>query len=271
MEEFKGIYSERLAFDMVIQGMGGILDQLGEEDGPPLKGFWGLADLITGVVTAYEIMLALYMREKTGEGQFIDGCMYDNLVALNERAVMIYSFTGEVLSRGKEKFQSPIGCYKVKDGTYVSFVIPNDLMWGNFCKAIDREDMIKDPRTVTGIERAKNKDFVNEIINDWMNIRTKEEVIDRLMKNGVPIGPVQTSKDLVHCAHLRARKMMLEVDDVVAGKRVFARSPVRMSKAKEAPAIPPPRLGEHSEGILKELLKYSDEQIQELRKGKVIA
>lgn len=271
MEEFKGIYSERPAFDMVIQGMGGILDHIGEEDGPPLKGFFGLADLFTGVVTAYEIMLALFMREKTGEGQFIDGCMYDNLVALNERAVMIYSFTGEVICRGKEKFQSPAGCYKVKDGTYVSFVTPNDVVWGNFCKAIGREDLIKDPRTVTGIERSKSKNFVNEIINDWMNIRTKEEVIDRLMKNGVPIGPVQTSKDLVHCPHLRARKMMLEVDDVVAGKRVFARSPVRMSKAKEAPAIPPPRLGEHSEGILKELLKYSDEQIQELRKEKVIA
>ncbi len=271
MEEFKGVYSERPAFDMVIQGMGGILDHIGEEDGPPLKGFFGLADLFTGVVTAYEIMLALFMREKTGEGQFIDGCMYDNLVALNERAVMIYSFTGEVICRGKEKFQSPAGCYKVKDGTYVSFVTPNDVVWGNFCKAIGREDLIKDPRTVTGIERAKNKNFVDEIINDWMNIRAKEEVIDRLMKNGVPIGPVQTSKDLVDCPHLRARKMMLEVDDVVAGKRVFARSPVRMSKAKEAPAIPPPRLGEHSEGLLKELLKYSEEQIQELRKEKVIA
>jgi formyl-CoA transferase len=270
MKEFKGIYSERPAFDAAVQGMGGILDLIGEEDGPPLLGVWGLADLFSGVVTAYEIMLALLMREKTGEGQFIDACMYDNLVALNERALMIYSFTGEVLSRGKEKFQFPAGCYKVKDGSYVAFVTPNDVVWGNFCKAIGREDLIKDPRTSSGPQRAENKEFVNQIINEWMNSKSKEEVLDRLMKNGVPVGPVQTSKDLANCPHLKARKMLLEVDDPVAGKRIFARSPARMSKTKEVPAGTAPLLGEHTESILKDQLRYDEQMIQKLREEKII-
>jgi CoA:oxalate CoA-transferase len=270
MKHLRGIYSDRPAFDSVVQAMGGILDLIGEEDSPPPIGFWGLADLISGVVTCYEIMLALFMREKTGVGQFIDASMYDNLIALNERAIAIYSFTGEVLSRGKEKFQSPAGCYRTGDGSYVAFVAPNDVVWGNFCRAIGREDLVKDPRTSSGPLRAQNKKFVTQIINEWMGVRKKEEIVGTLIKNGVPIGPVQTSKDIAHCPHLKARKMLLEIDDPIAGKRIFARSPVRMSRTKEVPAVPPPSLGQHTEEILMKWLRYSKQAIQELRADKII-
>ncbi|MFZ5632180.1 MAG: CaiB/BaiF CoA transferase family protein [Bacillota bacterium] len=270
LKEFKGIYSERPAFDPVIQAMGGIMELIGEEDGPPMWGFPGLADLFTGVVTAYEIMLALFMRERTGEGQFIDACMYDNLVALNERAILIYSFTGDVVSRGKEKFQAPAGAFKVKDGSYVSFITPNDIVWSNLCKAMGREDLINNPKTATGPDRAKNKDFLAPIINEWMEARTKEEAVETLIKHGVPAGPVQNAKDLVNCPHLQARKMLLEVDDPVAGKRVYARSPVRMSKMKEVPNLTAPGLGQHTDTILKDLLKYDEKEIQRLRKENII-
>jgi len=270
LEGYKGIYSERPAFDPVIQAMGGITELIGEENKAPLWGFSGLADLFTGVVTAYEIMLALFMREKTGEGQFIDACMYDNLVALNERAIMIYSFTGEILSRGKEKFQAPAGAYMVKDGSYVSFITPNDIVWGKLCKAMGREELISNPKTVTGVERVRNKDFLDPIINEWMGARSKEEVVDILLQYGIPVGPVQNSRDLVNCPHLKARKMLLEIDDPVAGKRTFARSPVRMSKTHDVPLKGAPGLGEHTDSILKELFKYSDEDLEKLHQQKVI-
>ncbi|MCD6571411.1 MAG: CoA transferase [Deltaproteobacteria bacterium] len=271
LENLKGIYSDRPAFDPVIQAMAGILDHIGEEDGPPLWGLPGLADLFTSVVTGYAILLALFMREKTGEGQFIDSSMYDSLVALNAMGVMIYSFAGLIVRRGTAgKFQHPMGTFKVKDGSYVALLVANEFIWERFCRAIDREDLIKNPLTVNGLERVKNKAFLDPIVKEWMEARTSEEVVEALLKEGVPVGPVQNTEDLVNCPHLKARKMLLEIDDPIAGKRVFARTPIRMTKAKDVPAKTAPDLGEHTEAILKDLLAYDDEKIQRLRKEEII-
>jgi len=271
LKEFSGIYSQRPAFDPVIQAMAGITDQIGEEGGPPPYGFPGFADLYASIVTAFAIMLALFMREKTGEGQFIDSSMYDNLVALNAMGIMIHSFTGEILTRGKSlTFQAPAGVYKAKDGSYVALLVANELLWPKFCQAIQREDLMENPKTITGSERFKNKDFLNGIVQEWMAARTKEEVVGTLLKYGIPAGPVQSIGDLVRCPHLMARKMFVEFEDPIAGKRKFARNPIRMSKAKEVPPVSAPRLGEHTESILKELLKYDEQKIQELRKEKIV-
>jgi CoA:oxalate CoA-transferase len=271
LEEFKGVYSERPAFDPVIQAMSGITDQIGEEGKAPPYGFPGLADLYASIVTAYSIMLALFMREKTGEGQFIDSSMYDNLVALNAMGIMTYSFKGQVLTRGRTlTFQSPAGVYKVKGGSYVALLVANEPLWPKFCKAIQREDLIKNPKTITGGERFKNKDFLEPIVQDWMANKTKEEVVDILLKNGIPAGAVQNIEDLMKCPHLKSRKMFMEFDDPITGKRIFAKNPIRMSKAKEVPPLRAPRLGEHTESVLKDLLHYGEREIEDLRKEKII-
>jgi CoA:oxalate CoA-transferase len=271
LEDFKGVYSERPAFDPVIQAMAGIMDQIGEENGPPSYGFPGLADALASVVTGYSIMLALFMREKTGEGQFIDSSMYDCLVALNTMGIMIYSFSGEIVTRGQIlKYQAPAGTYKVKDGNYVALIVANEFMWERFCKAIGREDLRKDPRFVVGKERVKNREVLESIVKEWMGERTRDEVVEALLKEGVPVGPVQNTKDLVNCPHLKKRKMLLEIDDPIAGKRVFAKSPLRMTKVKDVPAVTAPDLGQHTEMILRDFLKYDAKRIQELRKEKVI-
>ncbi len=271
LEDFKGIYSERPAFDPVIQAMAGIMDQIGEEGGPPLYGFPGLADAFTSVVTGYAIMLALFMREKTGEGQFIDSSMYDSLVALNTMGIMIYSFGKEVVTRGNSlKYQAPAGTYRVKDGTYVALIVANEFMWERFCKAIGREDLREDPRFADGKKRVANREVLDTIVKEWMGARTREQVVEALLKQGVPVGEVQTTEDLVKCPHLKARKMLLEIDDPIAGKRIFAKSPFRMSGVEEPRATTAPDLGEHTENVLKDLLQYGDEKIAELRKEKII-
>jgi CoA:oxalate CoA-transferase len=271
LQEFEGPYSRWPAFDPVIQAMAGIMDQIGEEGGPPLWGFPGLADIFTGVVTGYSILLALFMREKTGEGQFIDSSMYDSLVSLNEMGIMMHSFSGVVVQRGGLlRYQAPAGTYKLKDGSFVAFITANEFIWERFCKAIEREDLIDNPKTATGLDRVKNKDFLEPIVEEWMGSRTREEVIERLLKQGVPVGPVQTTEDLVNCPQLKARKMLLEIDDPIAGKRVFARSPIRMTKVQEVPARTAPDLGRDTESIIRGLLEYDDQKIEALRKEKII-
>lgn len=267
----KGIYSDRPAFDPVIQAMAGILDHIGEEDGPPLWGLPGLADLYTGVVTGYAIMLALYMREKTGEGQFIDSSMYDTLVSLNAMSIMVYSFSGLIVRRGTAgKFQYPMGTFRVKNGKYVALLVANDNVWGNFCKAIGREDLINDPKTQNGPARVQNKDYLDPIVSEWMEARTSEEVVTALLKENVPVGPVNSVDDLINCPHLKARNMLLEIDDSIAGKRMFANTPIRMSKMKDRMPVTAPDLGAHTEEILMNLLNYNSEKIKELRAEGVV-
>jgi formyl-CoA transferase len=271
LSEFKGIYSERPAFDPVIQAMAGIMDQIGEENGPPSYGFPGLADAFTSVVTGYAIMLALFMREKTGEGQFIDSSMYDSLVALNAMGIMIYSFSGEIVTRGQIlKYQAPAGTYRVKDGGYVALIVANELMWERFCRAIGREDLQKDPRFVEGRLRVKNREALETVVREWMEKRTRSEAVEALLKQGVPVGEVQNTEDLLKCPHLKARKMLLEIDDPIAGRRFFAKSPFRMSGVKEPRSTTAPDLGQHTETLLKDLLQYGSDQIAALRKDKVI-
>lgn len=265
----EGPYSDRPAFDSVVLAMSGITHLMGEEGKAPQLGFLGLADLFTGVVTAFEIMLALRMRERTGRGQFIDACMYDNLVSLNERAVMLYTFAGEVLDRGKDKYQAPIDVYTVKDG-YISLITPNDMMWGRFCAAIGHPEWADDERTATGRQRAANRDVWEPGVADWMAVRTTQEVIDHLLDTGVPVGPVQDSEDLLNCPHLKARRAFVEVDDPVAGPLTMTRAPVRMSDMDEVPTGSAPRLGEHTEALLRQVLDLGDDRIAELRDAGVI-
>ncbi len=89
-------------------------------------------------------------------------------------------------------------------------------------------------------------------------------------RNYLPLGPGQNVEDLANCSHLRARQMLLEIDDPIAGKRLFAKSPFRMTKAKKVLALSAPALGQHTETILKELLQYDEKSIDELRKEKII-
>jgi formyl-CoA transferase len=269
LPEFAGPYSERPAFDTVILAMSGIMHIIGTEEGPPLVGILGLADIYTGLSTAYQIMLALYMREKTGEGRFIDAAMYDALVSLNERSVMLRTFTGEVLGRGKDKYQYPAGAYKCRD-RYVAFITPNDQVWARLCNAIGRPDLIDDPRTSTGPARSQNSDFVDKVLEDWMSARDSDEVVEILNANGVPAGPVQTAEDLVNCPQLRARRMLIEVEDPIGGKLTLVRTPLRMTGVGEVPTRTAPRLGEHTDEVLRSWLGLPDEEIEVLRREGVI-
>ncbi len=271
LDEYRGVYSDRPAFDPVIQAMAGILDHIGEEDGPPLWGLPGMADLFTSVVTGYAILLALYMREKTGEGQFIDSSMYDSLASLNAMGIMIYSFAGLVVRRGTAgKFQYPMGTFQVGDGSYVALLVANEFIWERFCRAIGREDLIKDSRTENGLVRVQNREFLDPIVHEWMQARTNDQVVQELINEGVPVGPVQSTEDLVNCPHLKARKMLMEIDDPIAGKRIFAKTPFRMTGVKEPPAKTAPDLGEHTESVLTGWLGYDGETISRLRQGGIV-
>jgi formyl-CoA transferase len=215
------------------------------------------------LVTAYGVMLALYMREHTGEGQFVDSAMLDNMLALNERMAVIYSFTGQSPERGQLKHIAPRGAYRCKDG-YLAINVPDDVQWRRMCAAMGREDLADDPRTADGTARGAHAELVQSLVEDWLGDKTRAEAAALLEEQGVPSGPVYTAEDVFTDPHIAARHMLATVDDPVAGPRRYARSPVHLSSAPEIPTDPAPQLGEHTVTILRDLLGLTEAEIERL-------
>ena len=264
LEGYTGPYTQRPAFDIVAEAMSGVMNLVGFADKPPSWTIYGMADVYTGFVTAYGIMLALFMREQTGEGQFVDSAMLDNMLALNERMVTLYSFTGESPVRGQLKYLYPRGAFQCQDG-YLALNVPDDTQWCRLCQAIGREDLKEDPRTADGTVRATNADFIRSIIEGWLADKTRAQAVALLESQGVPSGPVYNAEDVFQDPHIAARKMLVTVDDPIAGPRTYARSPLHLSSAPEIPTEPAPQLGEHTRTILRDLLEYDETEIDRLQ------
>jgi crotonobetainyl-CoA:carnitine CoA-transferase CaiB-like acyl-CoA transferase len=269
LEGHSGPYSQRPAFDIVAEAMSGMMNLVGFADKPPSWSIYGLADVYSGLVTAYGVMLALFMRERTGEGQFVDSAMLDNMLALNERMVALYSFTGQSPQRGRLRHLAPRGAFHCRDG-YLALNVPDDIQWGRLCQAMGHEDLQGDPRTSSGTARADNSDFIRSTIEDWLADKTRSEAVELLERHGVPSGPVYTAEDVFEDAHIAARNMLVTVDDPIAGPRKYARSPLHLSAAPQIPTAPAPRLGEHSRAILRDLLGYGEARIGELHERGVV-
>jgi len=263
LEGYKGADSDRPAFDIVAEAMSGIMHLVGFEDKPPSWTIYGMADVYTGLCTSYAITQALFQREKTGKGQFVDSAMLDAMISLNERMVMLYTITGEEPHRGRLKHLYPRGAFKCKNG-YLAMNVPDDLVWARLCKSMERDDLIDDVKSNTGTARAANGDFLGPIIEEWLSKKTRDEAEKILNKNGVPVGSVYTAKDIFESEQVKARRSLIDIEDPDVGTYQFARGPVMLSESPEIETNPAPDLGQHTNEILSSILGYSDEQINEL-------
>jgi CoA:oxalate CoA-transferase len=269
LEGHTGPYSDRPAFDIVAEAMSGVMNLVGFADKPPSWTIYGLADVYSGLATAYGVMLALFMRERTGEGQFVDSAMLDNMLALNERMAVVYSFTGQSPERGQMKHIAPRGAFRCQDG-YLAINIPDDIQWRRLCEAMGKEELKDDPRTADGTSRAAHADLIRSTIENWLADKSRAEAVALLEQRGVPSGPVYTAEDVFADPHIAARNMLISVDDPVAGPRKYARSPLHLSAAPEIPTEPAPQLGQHTRPILRDLLGYGEAEIQRLQDQGVV-
>jgi crotonobetainyl-CoA:carnitine CoA-transferase CaiB-like acyl-CoA transferase len=270
LDGYLGPYSKRPAYDIVAQAMGGLMNTNGQADGPPTWLGVALGDIVSGMNAAYAIMLALYERTKTGRGQYVDISMYDSMIGLAERSVTAYSLTGQVLERGRERFMAPWGPFQCRDG-YVGIIVATEGDWAKFCAAIDRPDLVGREGATSGPERAGNMGgWLGEIINGWFLTQTKAEASAKLLAAGLPVGPVQTAKEVFEDAHVAARRLLIDVPDPVLGS-VKLVGPVPKLSGDPTPITgAAPRLGEHSDEILKEVLGYTEEDVTRLRAEGVI-
>ncbi len=269
LENYKGPYADRPAFDIVAEAMSGIMNLVGFEDKPPSWTIYGMADIYTGMVTAFGIMQALFMRERTGEGQLVDSAMFDNMLSLNESMVTLFSTVGQSPTRGVPKNLFPRGAYKTKDG-YIALNVPDNRIWGRLCEAMDREDLKADNRSKDGTERAANAKFLQPIIESWLTTMNRGEAVQKLNAAGVPTGPVYSAKDIFEDPQVKARGMLMPINDTEIGEFAFTRSPIHLSKAPELPKNPAPNLGSDSAWVLRDLLGYKDAKVKTLISNEIV-
>jgi len=267
----KSLYQERPGYDIIAQATGGIMAITGQTDGPPTRVGSSIGDIFSGSFATIGILAALRVRDKTGLRQEVDISMMDAVLSVLENAVVRYTVTGEIPKRIGSGHPSiaPFDVFETKDG-WVVIAIGNDALWKMFCKTINKEDLLDDPRFTTNPKRSKNYKKLKPIITEWFKEKTVEETLNILMNAGVPVGEVNTIDKIVDDPNIKLREMIVEVEHPLAGKVKITGTPIKLSITPGKVEKPSPVLGQHTEEILEELLGFSKEEINRLREEGII-
>jgi CoA:oxalate CoA-transferase len=264
-------YASRPSYDMVAQAFSGLMSITGPKEGPPCRVGTSIGDVIAGHQAAIGIMAALIHRDKTGRGQYYDGSMVDGLFAVLESAVVRYTLTGQAPGPlgGMHPTITPFQALRTKDSWIVT-AIGNDTLWKRFCGLLGREDLVDDPRFRNNPIRCENKEVLGEILSDEMKKKTTREWITIFDKADLPYSPINNMKEICEDPIIAHRRMLVEVDQPVAGKMRIVNSPIHLSETPGQVCEPAPLLGQHTEEILKEILGFSGEKIEQLRQEGVV-
>jgi crotonobetainyl-CoA:carnitine CoA-transferase CaiB-like acyl-CoA transferase len=263
-----GPYAKRAGYDYLAQGMGGMMSLTGEREGDPVKVGVGIADVMCGMYAVSAILAALHHRTKTGQGQYIDLALLDTQVAWLINEGLNYLTSGEVpLRRGGEHANIvPYNVLPAADG-HVILAVGNNAQFRRFCTFAGAPALADDPRFRTNTDRVHNRQALYAILPELTRRKTQAEWVDGLAELGVPSGPVNTLDQVFTDPQVRYRDMKLSMDYDGArdGKVDLIANPIKFSDTKVDYRYAPPKLGEHTDPLLQELLDLSPEEIAKLR------
>lgn len=252
-----GPYSTKPAYDMVVQGMGGIISLTGHEGSPPTRVGTSIGDITAGMFTTIGITTALYHRQNTGEGQKIDVAMLDSQVALLENAVARYFALGEVPGPLGARHPSitPFDAFQSKEG-HVIIAAGNDALFSTLATTLGATELLTDNRFSSNADRTENAAALKEILESHLAIKTVEEWIPILETAGIPCGPINNVEDVVNDPHIAARNMIVSTYDKDVGELKMPGNPIKMSAFVDSPTRGPvPDLDGDREEILSQLKK----------------
>lgn len=229
-----------------------------------------IADILCGIFTALAITAALNNRRETGRGQYIDVAMLDCMISVLENAILRYSVTGEVPRPVGNRHASiaPFGTFECLDGK-INIGVGNDQLWKTFCRVLSIEECEKDERFSKNTNRAENVDELTEIINEKLRGKSLDEWLRIFEREGIPSGRICNIADLFENPQVIAREMIVNLP-VGERKIGMAGTPLKFSETPANTGGPAPKIGEHNEEILKNLLGMESYEIEKLHQEGII-
>jgi crotonobetainyl-CoA:carnitine CoA-transferase CaiB-like acyl-CoA transferase len=268
-----GPYRDRPGLDRNGIGFGGLLYLTGYPDRPPVRPGVIISDYLTGVFNALAIMIALYHRDvHRGGGQTVDLALYESVFRILEHTLPAYDRLGVV--RGREgnrlKNSAPLDNWETADGKWLCIIAAGDGLFPRLCRAMERTDLLDDPRFRTMATRAEHGDAINAIVADWVRARTSADLQAILERHEVPFGVAYSVADIFADPHVAAREAIATVEDPVIG-------PVRMQgvypRFSRTPGDVPsgaPLLGADNDAVYGDLLGLSADERAQLQRDRVI-
>ena len=260
--------------DRLAVAYGGLMHLTGEPGRPPMRPGVTVADYLTGVFAAQAVTALLYERDArgTGTGGVIDAHLYGSVVRILEWTIAAYDTLGTVRNRSGNRLENsaPLDNYLSRDGRYVCVVASGQTNFERLCEAMGQPELAADERFATVAARASNNDAINDVVAEWVAGLDAAEIEERCVRCNVPVGTVYDAADLLADAHMAIRGDFCTVNDPVIGA-VRQQAPFpRFGRQPSAAPAGAPRLGEHTDEVLSDLLGLSYAELAALRADAVI-
>jgi crotonobetainyl-CoA:carnitine CoA-transferase CaiB-like acyl-CoA transferase len=266
----------RGGLDRVGIGFGGLMHLTGYPDRPPVRVGVTISDYLTGVFAANAATAALYRRDARGDGTqgaVIDAALYGSVLRILEWTLAAYDRLGVVREREGNRLanSAPLDNYPTRDGKHICIVAGSDANFARLCAAMDRDDLVGDARFAKLADRAARGDEINGVVADWTRTLDATEIERRCVEHDVPVATAYSAADIFADPHVAARGDLVTVDDPVIGPlRQQAPFPRWAGEPVVAPAGAP-RLGEHTDEVLRDALGLTDTDLLALRDKGAIA
>ncbi|MDR2333066.1 MAG: CoA transferase [Burkholderiaceae bacterium] len=262
-----GPEATRPGYDLVIQGEAGLMALNGCAGDPPLKFGVAVVDLMTGMSAAQAVLAALFRRERTGRGRFIELALYDHGIMVTG----YYGLDALELGHDPQRYGNahpsivPYGMYEAADGPFI-ITVGNNAQFDKLCRVVlERPDVVEDPRFSTNVERAKNRKELIPVITNALAQFPRDVLLERLTRAGIPCGQVKGLHEALTGERTRRSRLVQDLPHPVAGTTPVFAPPVRMDGQRLPIRHAPPTLGEGTREMLTRLLYMDDAQLQALR------